>query len=291
MVLNPARNETGGGLDVWSTIPVGKLADPDVVVAVLAQLAEDGLAVSSRLRMLATLRGWCNWLVRRGYIDVDPTQADEVRLRWADRDLDGKAFTLDDVARLMQAAGETPGPRERAPWPAREIAIVSILAGCGLRVSELCNLTIRSYDTTGEQALLRLRETKGGKGRTVPIPRDTVVNIDRYLAERTERAIDSPALAITVKARVFVGNNGRPIAQQFVDRLLRRLCDRASVGHPDGAMAHALRHHYGTQLAVRGVPLPVIQQLLGHSNPRTTSIYTLATAIDTAGVLDDAGWL
>jgi integrase len=149
--LNPARNLTCGGLDVWSTIPIGKLADPDVVVAVLALLAGDGLAISSRLRMLATLRGWCDWLVRRGHIDVDPTQADEVRLRWTDRDLDGKAFTLDDVDRLVQAAGETPGPRERAPWPTREIAIVSILAGCGLRVSELCNLTIRSYDTTGEQ--------------------------------------------------------------------------------------------------------------------------------------------
>jgi site-specific recombinase XerD len=76
-----------------------------------------------------------------------------------------------------------------------------------------------------------------------------------------------------------------------MDRLLRRLCDRTGVGHPDGAMAHAPRHHYASQLAVRCVPLPVIQQLLGHSNPRTTSIYTLATAIDTAGVLDDAGWL
>ena len=152
-------------------------------------------------------------------------------------------------------------------------------------------ITIKSYDTTGEQALLRLRDTKGGKGRTVPVPRHSVIDIDRYLDERREHASEVRALTVTAKALVFVGNNGRPLTQQFVDSTLRRCCDRAAIGYPDGAMAHALRHHYGTQLALRGVPLPVIQQLLGHRNPATTSIYTLATAIDTAGVLHDAGWL
>ena len=127
---------------------------------------------------------------------------------------------------------------------------MSVLAGCGLRVSELCNLTIRLYDTTGEQALVRIRDAKGGKGRTVPVPRETVAEIDRYLAERADRTGGSPMLEVSAKARLFVTNAGQPVSQQFIDVLLRRLCVRARIGQPDGAMAHALRHHYGTQLAL-----------------------------------------
>ena len=253
-VLNPARNVSGGGLDVWSMVPVAKLGDADVAVEVLKLFAADGLALSSRQRLLATFRGWCAWLARRGHIDVDPATADEVSLRGSERGIEGKAFTLEDVAQLAAAAGRAPSPRERSPWPTRDVAIVSILAGCGLRVSELCALAIKSYDTTGEQALLRLRDTKGGKGRTVPVPGDTVIDIDRYLDERSEHASEVRALAVTSKALVFVGNNGRPLTQQFVDSALRRCCDRAAIGYPDGAMAHALRHHYGTQLASNAPP-------------------------------------
>ena len=81
MLLNPARNQTSGGLDLWSTILASVLADPGNAVAVLGVFAAEGLAIASRQRMLATLRGWCGWLAWRGYIDSDPTAADEVRLR------------------------------------------------------------------------------------------------------------------------------------------------------------------------------------------------------------------
>ena len=60
---------------------------------------------------------------------------------------------------------------------------------------------------------------------------------------------------------------------------------------PDGAAAHALRHHFGVQLTLRGVPLPALQQLMGHADPRTTSIYTAMAEADLTGVLEDAGWL
>ena len=67
----------------------------------------------------------------------------------------------------------------------------------------------------------------------------------------------------------------------------------AHARRPDGAMAHALRHTYGMDLAMRGVPLSVIQQLMGHDDPRTTSIYTVANAEDLSGsaALADAGAL
>jgi integrase/recombinase XerD len=90
---------------------------------------------------------------------------------------------------------------------------------------------------------------------------------------------------------MFVSNTGRLLNQQQLDRQLRQFCIRAEVSLPDGAMAHGLRHYYGSQLARRGVPLSIIQQLMGHTNPTTTSIYTRLAANDTTSVLDDAGWL
>ena len=75
-------------------------------------------------------------------------------------------------------------------------------------------------------------------------------------------------------------HDGSPLTQQLVDRTLRRLATVAGVTPPEGAMAHTLRHAYGMDLAMRGVPLSVIQQLLGHDDPRTTSIYTAAHAED-----------
>jgi integrase/recombinase XerD len=76
-----------------------------------------------------------------------------------------------------------------------------------------------------------------------------------------------------------------------VDRTLRRLTTGAGAAPPEGAMAHVLRHTYGMDLAMRGVPLSVIQQLMGHDDPRTTSIYTAAHAEDPSAALADAGSL
>jgi integrase len=90
-------------------------------------------------------------------------------------------------------------------------------------------------------------------------------------------------------SRLFVGHDHAPLNQQFVDGLLRRLCAAADVTPPQAAMAHALRHSYGMRLALRGVPLPVIQQLLGHTDPRTSAIYTAAHATDLTHALHDAG--
>ena len=97
------------------------------------------------------------------------------------------------------------------------------------------------------------------------------------------------AAKITDRAPLLVRHNGTRLTQQFVDSLLRRLTVTCGVTAPEGAMAHALRHSYGMELALRGVPLPVIQQLLGHADPRT--IYTAAHATDLTDTLRDAGLL
>jgi site-specific recombinase XerD len=127
---------------------------------------------------------------------------------------------------------------------------------------------------------------KGGKPRNVLIPRRTLAAIDAYLDERTGLLGAAPD-----RARLFVRHDGKPLSQQVIDRTLRRLAAAAGVSPPDGAMAHALRHTYGMDLAMRSVPLSVIQQLMGHDDPRTTSIYTVAHAEDLSAALAEAGAL
>ena len=85
--------------------------------------------------------------------------------------------------------------------------------------------------------------------------------------------------------------DGSGLNQQFVDALLRKLCLVQGITPPAGAMAHALRHSYGADLAYRSVPLPVIQQLLGHVDPRTTSIYTAVHLSELTHTLREAGVL
>jgi site-specific recombinase XerD len=265
----------------WRTVR-RELGDSDVLLRAL-DLLGDELASSTRQRLVSTLRGFCGYLTRRGLLAADPTDAEELRVR-GDSMLEVRALTDTDIDALLTAASEELSARVTSSWPTRDTAIVDVLAHCGLRVSELCALTIGAIDETGEQALVRIRAgSKGGKRRSVPIPAATLASIDAYLDERAGEL--KPA------TRLFVRHDHSALNQQFVDGLLRRLCAAADVIPPQGAMAHALRHSYGMRLALRGVPLPAIQQLLGHSDPRPSAIYTAAHATDLTHALHDAGLL
>ena len=133
IVLGHPQEQGSLGLGGWSYVTPRELASSDLTVAALGWLADQQLAVSTRQRMLATLRGWCSWLTRRGHLTADPTDADEVRLRSTDRDLDGKTFTVDEVDLLLDAASRAPADNQRSYWPVRDVAVVSVLAFCGLR--------------------------------------------------------------------------------------------------------------------------------------------------------------
>lgn len=265
-----------GQLSDWNSF-TSEVGDVEVLLRALDLLADE-LSVASRARMLSTLRGFCAYLVRRGLLTHDPCLADELVVR-TNAAGDVRAFT-DDEVEALSAAALTPPPRARSAWPARDAALISTMAWCGLRVSELCALRDDAVDRSGPHPVLRLRRgTKGGRARVVPVPSPTLALIDGYLLERE------------LADRTFIRHDRRPLDQPFIDALLRRCARSVGVPAPDGAMAHGLRHHYGMSLAVRGVPLPIIQQLMGHADPRTTSIYTRAHAGDLAAALFDAGLL
>lgn len=264
----------------WSFV-MTELTDETFMLRAL-DLISGRLAVSSTARALSTLRGFCGFLVRRGAIFVDPTTSPEMMIRLR-RTSEVRGLTVKDVSALEVAAHVAPVGRERVRWATRDLAIVGVLARAGLRVSELCALKVSSIDRTGEQPIVRVREgSKGGRHRDIPLPHPVLAAIDDYIGERaTSRPTDV----------LFVRHDGTPINQQFVDTLLRRLCVLAGVEPPEGAMAHALRHTYGSELARRGVPVMLIQQLLGHTDPRTSSIYTTVHLTDLTFTLREAGLL
>lgn len=271
-------------LEGWQYL-MTEIGDVDVLLRALDLPGAD-LARASRQRVLSTLRGFCGWLVRRQHLASSPCDAPELAVRHT---ASGEvlAFRGDEVDRLLITAATPPPSKIRSAWPARDVAIVETLAHCGLRVSELIGLTAASVDRDKQQPLLKVRAgAKGGKPRNVPIPRRATAAIDAYLAERQQLLGSIPS-----RATLYVRRDETPLTQQFVDRALRRLAATAGIVAPDGAVAHALRHSYGIDLAMRGVPLSVIQQLLGHDDPRTTAIYTAAHAEDLSAALADAGLL
>jgi integrase/recombinase XerD len=268
-------------------VTLADIADSDVLLRALAAM-RDHYEATSRARMLSTMRTWCRWLVRRGHLGQDPTEMEELTVSLAGGRRLPKAFSAEEVEAMVAAAHEPP-PRSRSAWPSRDVAVLRVLAGAGLRTSEACGLSVDDLDRRGERPILRItKAAKGGKARNVPVPDDVVAAVTDHLDDRRQLDGDRP---VAIDAPLLARPDGRPLNPQVIDRIIRRCASEAGVRVPDGAAAHALRHHFGVQLTLRGVPLPALQQLMGHADPRTTSIYTAMAEADLTGVLEDAGWL
>lgn len=146
-----------------------------------------------------------------------------------------------------------------------------------------------------------LRGVKRQKPRDIPIRRHTVDALERWLGARAEWANQDPIYKVKPAAPLFVRRDLRkkpgtmdaarlPLDRNALDHLLRSIADQAGVTPPGDALAHAFRHHFGAELARRGVPPFQIQQLMGHTDPRTTSIYTQLAGLELHAALAEAGW-
>ncbi|MEO7027516.1 MAG: tyrosine recombinase XerC [Caulobacteraceae bacterium] len=159
-------------------------------------------------------------------------------------------------------------PRE-APWRgARDTALLTLLYGCGLRISEA--LSLRRGDAPLTESL---RITgKGGKARVVPVLPVVAAAVDAYLA-----CLPAPS---TAEAPLFRADRGGPLRPRQAQALMQTL--RHRLGLPDRATPHALRHAFATHLLGAGADLRSIQELLGHASLSTTQRYT---AVDAAGLM------
>jgi integrase/recombinase XerC len=166
---------------------------------------------------------------------------------------------------IREAAGDSDAP----PWvAARDEAILTLLWGCGLRISEALSLTRRDAPLT---ASIRITG-KGGKTRLVPVLPPVREAVDRYLA-----VLPFP---LTADDALFRAVRGAPLGARQVQALVQSL--RSRLGLSERATPHALRHAFATHLLGAGADLRSIQELLGHASLSTTQRYT---QVDAAGLM------
>ncbi|MBQ9271741.1 MAG: tyrosine recombinase XerC [Alphaproteobacteria bacterium] len=169
-----------------------------------------------------------------------------------------KALDSDDAFSLLDEAVDVAS----CAWQGlRDKAILILLYGCGLRISEALALNVG--DITAKSEFLRIKG-KGNKERIVPLLPMIWQNIDAYLT-------NSP-YSINVGEPLFVGARGERLSPRIVQRQVQKL--RGRLGLADTLTPHALRHSFATQLLQEGVDLRSIQELLGHSSLITTQRYT-----------------
>ncbi len=243
-----------------------KALQPADLRAFLAKRRRDGLESRSLLRALAALRNFLRFLEKKGLARTDVFGA--VRPPKRPHSLP-KALAVPDARDIVdpaQRAGEA-----REPWViARDAAVLALLYGAGLRISEA--LSIGRAEAPVESADRVTILGKGGKSRTVPVIAPVRVAIEAYLALCPYDLADGP---------LFVGARGGPLSPRIIQLAVQRL--RGALGLPDSATPHALRHSFATHLLGRGGDLRTIQELLGHASLSTTQIYT---AVDKARLLD-----
>ena len=178
-----------------------------------------------------------------------------------------RPVTEDQARGLMQEPGADP---DAEPWEAaRDRAVLTLLYGCGLRISE--GLSLTRADAPLPEAL---RITgKGGKTRLAPVLPAVREAVDAYLALQPFPLAPGDAL--------FRARRGGPLSPRHVQATVQRL--RGRLGLPASATPHALRHSFATHLLGAGADLRSIQELLGHASLSTTQKYT---AVDAARLLD-----
>lgn len=239
---------------------------------------------STLQRQMSSMRGLSRWLATKGIIDTNPFDDEMLQIRGRTEQA-VRAFTPGDVEAMIEAAAE-PSKRARSAWPLRDQAIIDLLASTGARNGECVALRVGDIGGADRPVLHIQRGTKSGRTREVPMARHTMDRVRAYLDERNERGIPAGG-----RESLFIRNDERPFTTDALYHLVKRLAHAAAAHLPDDALVHGLRHHFGLQLAMRGVPPATLQQLMGHRDPRTTSIYTRHASFDLINALDDAGWL
>jgi integrase/recombinase XerD len=224
----------------------------------VAELRGAGLSPATIARRVASLRSLFRHLVLIGAAAENPAAQLELprRIRRLPRTLShGEAERLSDAA-----VGTTP----RA---LRDHALVELLYGAGLRVSEAVSLDRAGVDL--DQRLVRTIG-KGGKERVVPVGRQAVEALRRYLAR------GRPHLDRRHRPELFLNAQGGGLTRAGAFLILRRLAAKAGL-EPERIHPHLLRHSFATHLLEGGADLRSVQEMLGHADLSTTELYTHVT--------------
>ena len=224
--------------------------------AFLADRRRDGAGARSLGRNLSGVRAFLKHLERRGLVSAAGARA--MRAPKAAKSLP-RPLSVTDALEVSEEAGSF----AVEPWiAARDVAVLTLLYGCGLRISEALTL---AGDTLADPAARAMPITgKGGKARMVPL----LPAVHAAVADYRRLC----PFQLSAEAPLFRGAKGGPLRAQIVQRGMARL--RGALGLPASATPHALRHSFATHLLAAGGDLRTIQDLLGHASLSTTQNYT-----------------
>lgn len=209
----------------------------------------------TQARLLASVRSYYRFLLYHHYIDADPSELLEGPKREMHLPV---VLTVEEIDQLIAAIdlSSNEGHRNRA--------IIEMLYGSGLRVSELVNLKLSNmYRKEGYMLI----EGKGSKQRLVPISPVADEWFGYWLIDRNQWDVKPEYSDIA-----FLNRYGRQLTRAMVFTIIKRLCTAAGI--TKNISPHTLRHSFATHLLQNGADLRIIQQLLGHEDLATTEIYT-----------------
>lgn len=239
----------------------------DDIRAFMADLHDLGISPASQARILSGVKSFFRFLLLEKEIAADPAMLVESPRQG--RRLP-EVLTVAETDALTAASGYSPedpathGESAAGDLALRNRAILETLYGCGLRVSELCALTLRSVNFADLYVIVT---GKGDKQRMVPMSEYTASMLQRYVLGPRRRVKIAPG----AEATLFVSHRGRPLNREMVFYIVRDCARRAGIRK--SVSPHTLRHSFATHLLEGGANLRAIQMMLGHESIATTEIY------------------
>jgi integrase/recombinase XerD len=225
------------------------------VLAFIKQLQKVGLAKRSINRALVALRGLYRFHAREGMLPADPLE---------DMELPKLGPTIPHVLTVQDCEQLLAQPQAEGPLGIRDGAMLELLYGTGMRVSELCELPVSGLNLEAGFVLIK---GKGGKERVCPIGEVAMERVGNYLQR---------ARPLLLKGRespfLFLNSRGGRMSRQGFWKILRHYA--LMTGITKHITPHTLRHSFATHLLERGADLRFIQAMLGHADIGTTQIYT-----------------
>lgn len=219
------------------------------------ELGEFGLSATSQGRVISGVKSFYKFLIYNDILDTDPTLMLETPK--AARKLP-EVLTLDEIERMLDVIDLSKDEGQR------NLAIIEVLYGSGLRVSELINLKLSNVHLSEKYMLV---EGKGSKQRLVPLSDESIKQIEFWLQDRCHLNIKPGN-----EDYLFLNRRGAKLTRVMILYIVKDLAERAGI--KKNISPHTFRHSFATHLLEGGANLRMIQMMLGHENLVTTEIYT-----------------
>lgn len=226
----------------------------EILTDYMGVLAESGISSRSRARSCSALKSFYRFLRMEGYMDSDPSELLEAP---------AIGVGLPDVLSLEEIDAMVDAIDDSKDEAIRNKAIIEMLYGSGLRVSELCGLKLSLFNAEEQYVIV---EGKGSKQRVVPVSPVAVRAVGDYLPWRAQLNVKREAADL-----MFLNRRGGAISRVMIFYIIRDLAESAGVKRK--VSPHTLRHSFATHLLEGGANLRAIQEMLGHESIATTEIY------------------